>query len=158
MAYDQGGGHHSSMGFAEKVTAGLVGSTLDTRRSTLGLPFYGRLANSGEWETYEDLLARTDGAVARDGPGDDVAPARAGSTGTWSYNAPATIEAKTKLAKAAGLGGVMIWEAGQDCRLAPVSHRTSAKVHPRTCREDADSLLLAVTRGRVGAGSGGDEL
>lgn len=32
------------------------------------------------------------------------------------YNGPATVRRKVKLAAESGLGGVMLWESGQDCR------------------------------------------
>ena len=37
-----------------------------------------------------------------------------------TFNGVKTIWAKTRLAAKLGLGGVMIWEVGQDCRLEPV--------------------------------------
>ena len=79
---------------------------------------------------------------------DSVAPARDGETGGWAFNSPSAIVAKTKLARRR-LGGVMVWEAGQDCRLGETRHRTSREVHVRTCGNDDDSLLVAVARGRA---------
>ena len=58
------------------------------------------------------------------------------------------IEQKTELALSAGLGGVMIWEVGQDCRLKPTGGKETHgdTEHPRTCMSDEASLLLAISR------------
>ena len=55
MAYDQGSGHHSSLSFG-KQTADQGAALLPAHKVTLGLPFYGRYQNSGEWVTYEDIV------------------------------------------------------------------------------------------------------
>lgn len=149
MAYDQHGKHHSTYAFAEKVVKNVEGSELPASKCTLGLPFYGR-HQDGRWETYEDLLQR---GAAYHTDLDSEAPARDGERGGWAFNSPAAIVAKTKLAQSKGLGGVMIWEAGQDCRLGDTRHRTSRDSHPRTCGNDDDSLLVAVTRGRSSSSS-----
>jgi GH18 family chitinase len=144
MAYDQHGKHHSTFAFAEQVVQNALSSNLDPSKCTLGLPFYGRHSD-GRWETYEDLLKR---GAAYHTDLDSVAPARDGETGGWAFNSPTAIVAKTKLARRR-LGGVMVWEAGQDCRLGETRHRTSREVHVRTCGNDDDSLLVAVARGRA---------
>ncbi len=149
MAYDQHGKHHSTFAFAEQVVQNALSSNLDPSKCTLGLPFYGRHAD-GRWETYEDLLKR---GAAYHTDLDSVAPARDGETGGWAFNSPSAIVAKTKLARRR-LGGVMVWEAGQDCRLGETRHRTSREVHVRTCGNDDDSLLVAVARGRTESSSG----
>jgi GH18 family chitinase len=43
-----------------------------------------------------------------------------------------------------GIGGLMIWEIGQDCRLKPVPREDTT--HQRTCQKDSDSLLVAITK------------
>ena len=60
-----------------------------------------------------------------------------------TFNGAVTIWAKTRLAVRLKLGGVMIWEVGQDCRLVPVTHGTTT--HVRTCPTDQSSLLLSIT-------------
>ena len=78
----------------------------------LGLPFYGR-ARDRNATAYRDLPV---------GPVDlDVS-----ETGV-AFNGPATIELKVRDARRRGLGGVMIWELGQD-------------------RTDSRSLLRAIGR------------
>ena len=53
----------------------------------------------------------------------------------------------------AGLGGVMIWEVVQDCRLEPTVHADGSS-HVRTCPGDGDeqSLLAAITRAMAASG------
>ena len=61
------------------------------------------------------------------------------------FNGVATIEVKTKAALKENLGGVMIWEAGQDCRRVAVTH--GGKTHEVTCPDgEKSSLLAAVNR------------
>ncbi len=70
-------------------------------KAIIGLPFYSKKGFGQFGPTYRQLIA--DGAS----PYDDY----------WKgafYNGINTIEAKTRLAKKRGLGGVMIWEIGLD--------------------------------------------
>ena len=104
----------------------------------------------GDWVTYEDIVQQykikpsTD-SVTKHGSGGKV---------SLSFNGVSTIRAKVSHAIELGLGGVMIWEVGQDCRLAPVTH--GAETHVRTCPPadkggDKRSLLLAIAKAmRVG--------
>ena len=135
MSYDQQG-DHSSWEFAHGV-AQQAASLLPAGLVTLGVPFYGRHTSTGEWKSYEDLvrmhaLLPTDDRTA-DG---------------YYFNGPALIERKTRLAADMGLGGVMIWEVGQDCRVAAVTHED--KTHPVTCPAgEESSLLTAIRRGLI---------
>merc|ERR1712110_1391329 len=98
-----------------------------------GLPFYGRHSMTGDWTTYEDLVQRHHPLP----PSSDSVPApRDGRSadGTIGFNGVQTIEAKTRYALQKGIGGVMIWEVGQDCRLQPVTH--GEDTHRRTCPID----------------------
>lgn len=70
-------------------------------KAIIGLPFYSKKGFGQFGPTYKQLIA--DGASAYDD--------------YWKgafYNGINTIEAKTRLAKKLGLGGVMIWEIGLD--------------------------------------------
>ena len=73
------------------------------------------------------------------------------------FNGVATIGFKTDYALRAGIGGVMIWEAGQDCRQHLVAHDDRPQErHVVTC-PDGDgrwSLLNAIQR-RIDAHYGG---
>ena len=83
------------------------------------------------------------------------------------FNGVATIGFKTDYALRAGIGGVMIWEAGQDCRQHLVAHDDRPQErHVVTC-PDGDgrwSLLNAIQRridahyggGNVGSGVSGE--
>lgn len=74
---------------------------LEASKAIIGLPFYSKKGFGQFGPTYRQLIA--DGAS----PYDDY----------WKgafYNGINTIEAKTRLAKKLGLGGVMIWEIGLD--------------------------------------------
>lgn len=130
MAYDGQGPEHSPLSLARQTIAN---AQQFAATATLGLPFYGRRQASGDWMSYEDLIQRH--AL---GPEDDATP------GGVSFNGVRTIETKVELALDAGLAGVMIWEVGQDCRLAPVTHGHTT--HPATCPLSNDSLILAVSR------------
>ena len=67
----------------------------------------------------------------------------------------ATIQEKVRYAKHLGLGGVMIWEAGQDCRLEAVTRHGTT--HVVTCPEAENSLLVAI-REAAEEGGGRSEL
>ena len=66
-------------------------------------------------------------------------------------NGPGTIERKTRRAAELGLGGVMIWEVGQDCRVHPVTHGDTT--HGVTCPDGESSALLTALRKGLPAGS-----
>jgi len=141
-----------------QVVAQALASPLPAGKVTLGLPFYGRRTGSGDWETYEDILQRLGGQPRAQQQKDvelqephNYAEDKTSSSdgkGVVYYNGPVTIERKVALALSNGLGGVMIWEAGQDCRLQPVTH--GDVTHRRTCFRDDDSLLLAIERALLG--------
>ena len=57
MTYDQPGENHSPVSLAEGAIA-LAKKWLDPAKCTLGLPFYGRDAKTGDWTTYEDLQSQ----------------------------------------------------------------------------------------------------
>lgn len=138
MSYDQTNGHHSTMEFGRK-TALQGKEVLPARQLTLGLPFYGR--HRAGWTTYEDLVQehKLDAKPELDWIGSTI-----------GFNGVKTIEEKTRFALEQGLGGVMIWEVGQDCRLVPITHGTTT--HKRTCPTDGSSLLLAISRAIASSG------
>lgn len=143
MSYDQGGSHHSTLEYGKK-SADQGKRILPARQLTMGVPFYGRHSRSGDWTTYEDLVQRY---WPLDFAKDAVdAPDKGATIG---FNGVSTMSLKTNYTLQQGLAGVMIWEVGQDCRLAPVVHGPTT--HVRTCPTDDASLLLAITKSLVKA-------
>ena len=104
MAYDQPG-RHSTDELAATTLKNAKEAGLPYPAVTLGLPFYGRHTRTGDWKTYEDL-AKEHPEVGVSGGGDEVAG--------YFFNGPDTIRRKVRMAKSSGVGGVMIWEVGQD--------------------------------------------
>jgi len=138
MSYDQGGPQHSSLKFGKQaVQSGL--KHLPSHKLTMGLPFYGRHSINGDWVTYEDLL-RDHQLVGHHKQALDSVPAKEEGA-VIGFNGMRTISRKTKYAIKHGIGGVMIWEVGQDCRVNPVTHGTTT--HVTTCAEGENSSLLA---------------
>lgn len=104
MAYDSGGPKHSPYAFAEDCVKYWVEARgFEPAKINLGLPFYGRPFPGA----YRDLLAADGAALEKDMV---VVDGRE----VW-YNGRDTLRRKVALAKAHGLGGVMIWEISEDC-------------------------------------------
>jgi len=145
MSYDQQGTHHSSLEYGRRM-AEQGAELLQAAVVTAGLPFYGRLSSSGDWRSYEDLVQ----AHWPLDPSLDTVPHEGAELG---FNGVRTIEARVAHAAQLGLGGVMIWEVGQDCRLVPVTHGDTT--HQRTCPGEGDSasLLAAISRSMASAGA-----
>ena len=144
MAYDaQGPDGHSPMSLAERVVSqanSLFGKE-HVGKVTLGLPFYGRDLRMSGWHTYEDIVQKFD-------PLDDsLDVVNDKKDGTIAFNGRSTIHAKTRLAIESGIGGVMIWEGGQDCRYLEVSRKKhvsseETEVHKVTCPRGKESSLM----------------
>ncbi|MBL8813289.1 MAG: glycoside hydrolase family 18 protein [Planctomycetaceae bacterium] len=100
MSYDHDGRHstfEAAQADIEKVIT--LGATPD--QINLGVPFYGRsLSDRNKALTWAELA-------------DQVKPGFDEHDGVY-FNGPETIRRKTRMAKDKGLGGVMIWELGQD--------------------------------------------
>ena len=133
MSYDQGAPNHSSRDLAKQTIKQADNANLVMSKLCLGLPFYGR-NTQGEWTTYEDLVQQHDltgkeDEVVKDGV-------------KIGLNGKNTIGWKVKLAMTEKIGGVMIWEVGQDCRVSPVTRGDT--LHVRTCPKGEESSLLAV--------------
>jgi len=136
MSYDQGGANHSPRELAAKTLNQADIAGLPLSKLCLGVPFYGRKASvEGDWVTYEDLVQEH----KLSGKEDVVTNTKDG-VGV-GFNGKQTLGWKVKLAVKENLGGVMIWEVGQDCRVNPVQRGDT--VHVTTCPEGEDSSLLA---------------
>lgn len=126
MSYDAHGAEHSPWSLATQTIETFRQSQCPLEKLTLGVPFYGRHQRTGDWRTWEDL-------VRKQNADDDQ----------YSHNDPQMIAKKTRLALEQGLAGIMIWEAGQDCRVESVTRND--KTHGVTCpRGEQDSLLVAI--------------
>ena len=119
---------HSSLELARKTIAQYSASGLPLSKLTLGVPFYGRHSGTGDWTTFEDLVQQHAPLHPRL---NSVAAPAGGSVGVIHFNGAELIARKVSMAAAAGAGGVMIWESGQDCREVSVERR--GKTHKRTC-------------------------
>jgi chitinase len=104
MAYDHEG-RHSTFKSAKEDVERLQKRGVPPAKIYLGLPFYGRSIKDRRRETtYAEIAGRA-----------KLRPDLDEVDGVY-FNGVATIEQKTRYAKEAGLGGVMIWEIGQDIR------------------------------------------
>uniref|UniRef100_A0A6B2LBC6 GH18 domain-containing protein n=1 Tax=Arcella intermedia TaxID=1963864 RepID=A0A6B2LBC6_9EUKA len=102
MTYDQHG-QHSTMDFYLKSLQAIKNANLPLHQFTLGVPFYGRNIETGQWETYDQIL-QNNPSLSTDK--DQV--------GKIYFNGLSTIQKKVLLAQEHQFGGIMIWEIGQD--------------------------------------------
>lgn len=104
MTYDCDGPKHSTYELAENCIKYWVEQRgFEPEKLTLGLPFYCRPQPA----SYEQLLKEDPEAWSKDAVirnGEEV-----------YYNGQETLRRKVALAKRYGLGGVMVWEIGEDC-------------------------------------------
>lgn len=134
MSYDQGGPNHSPRELASRTIKQAQSAGLPMNKLCLGVPFYGRMASiEGNWVTYEDIVQKQE----LTGKEDVVSIDEVGV----GFNGQNTLGWKVKLAVKKKLGGIMIWEVGQDCRVNPV-HRGEV-THVSTCPHGEKSSLLA---------------
>jgi len=151
MSYDQGGAQHSPRELAEKTIKQARTAGLPLEKLTLGVPFYGRDSNRGDWVTYEDLIQQHDDLL----PEDDSVVKVVMEKGDLKerkiigFNGEETLKWKAELAFGNGLAGLMIWEVGQDCRVNPVVRGDTT--HARTCpgQGEEKSLLHSLTSARL---------
>ena len=102
MSYDNAG-RHSTFEASQTDVTKFVKLGVPPNKLCLGLPFYGRAIASGDRvKTYSEIAA-----TARLTPETDEADG-------LFFNGPATIRKKTQFATEQKLGGVMVWEIGQD--------------------------------------------
>ena len=100
MVYDMRG-EHSTVAFARHALELAKDAELkmDYSKWTLGLPFYGRNVHTGEAKAFSELKPRNNVSNMEH----DV-----------FYNSQETLATKVRMAMDEGVGGVMIWELGQD--------------------------------------------
>ncbi len=112
MVYDLTGpwapdlyGPHSPFSFAESAIAYWSAQGLSKEKMTLGVPFYGYDFTNLEKTVsvkFSDMVSKNTNYAYRD------------QVGRIYYNGIFTIAEKTRLAMQENLGGMMIWELGQD--------------------------------------------
>lgn len=101
MAYDHPMEHSTIRGTRKDVQS-LLDAGIPVEKITLGLPFYGRDIRNGEAKTYAEIVTE----FAPNAMNDRI--------GNMYFNGPDTIRRKVQFAMDTQLGGVMIWELGQD--------------------------------------------
>jgi chitinase len=102
MAYDAPQ-RHSTYEYAVSAVARLIKMGVPAGKICLGVPFYGRqIDGSGKSLTYDQI-------VQEHNP-----PPTSDEVDGIYFNGPETIRRKTRFAVDENLGGVMIWELGQD--------------------------------------------
>ncbi len=99
MAYDAGGDNHSTYEFAVENIEYFKGRGIAPEQLVLGVPFYGRKQPDG-YISYADVVK-----TGREYADKDFVDG-------FGYNGRETIRRKCELAK--DLGGIMIWELGED--------------------------------------------
>jgi GH18 family chitinase len=104
MSYDYGG-RHATLDQATRDVDEFLRRGVPAEKIILGLPFYGRHMQQREQSLAFAEIARR-----------HVLPAEADEADGVFFNGPETIRRKTRLALSRNLGGVMIWEIGQDAR------------------------------------------
>ena len=102
MSYDHEG-RHSTFAQAQADTAEMLRQGVPAQKLCLGLPFYGRdIAHPDTSLAYADIAAQYHPAPAVD------------QVNSLYFNGIQTIRQKTRYARDYHLGGVMVWELGQD--------------------------------------------
>lgn len=103
MSYDDIGPHSSMQQTRQHLAMTL--KRVPASKLLLGLPFYGRASGGvGWWKSlgYNDIVKLFNPKEETD------------HAGGYYFNGPQTIREKSRLARRLGLGGVMVWEIGQD--------------------------------------------
>lgn len=102
MAYDHEG-RHSTFDGAKRDIQSLLDRGVPPKKLLLGLPFYGRgITTADRTLTYAEI-------IQKHSPAPDV-----DEVDGLFFNGPRTIDRKVEFARDSKLGGVMIWELGQD--------------------------------------------
>mmetsp|Transcript_39702 Transcript_39702/g.118129 ORF Transcript_39702/g.118129 Transcript_39702/m.118129 type:complete len:332 (+) Transcript_39702:3-998(+) len=117
MTYDQPG-KHSTFEFAQQTIADWAAHGLPPEKLALGVPFYGRHTKTSEARTYSELHPLLHSKYPRSRSKRDSVD----EIDNFYFNGRTMIKKKVRLALEAGLGGVMVWELGQD---ASTSHPAS---------------------------------
>jgi chitinase len=101
MAYDHEQ-EHSTLANAKRDLKTLREAQIPAEKIVLGLPFYGREVDTRTASSYREIITKHRPAAKVD------------RIGTLYFNGPETIRRKVRTARESLLGGVLIWELGQD--------------------------------------------
>ena len=104
MSYDHPG-KHSTLEHAKSDAARFMRFGVPKRKLLLGVPFYARnIKKPNDSRSYGDLAE-----------GHDLEPG-SNRAGDYYFNSIDTVKKKAAHAQELGLGGIMVWEIGQDAR------------------------------------------
>ncbi|GAX76386.1 hypothetical protein CEUSTIGMA_g3832.t1 [Chlamydomonas eustigma] len=118
MTYDMVPGKHSTYEFAVQTIEAWKQQGLPLDKLALGVPFYGRHMQTGAPDTYYDLFPKLEKRYKNLSKRHAV-----DELGAVFFNGRSTLKQKAELAIREGLGGIMIWELGQD--ISPPSHESA---------------------------------
>jgi len=105
MSYDHEEARHSTLEQARTDVDALVTRGVPRQKLCLGVPLYGRdMKDRNRVVAYGDLMRKYKPAPEVD------------EVGGIYFNGIGTVRRKARYAKQSGLGGIMIWELGQDTR------------------------------------------
>jgi chitinase len=111
MAYDmveEPGDFHASLRSTQKAIQFVLDSGCPASKILLGIPFYARhLENPQLALTFSELY---DAVVGEDGNGQDLSRAHEG----YQWSSQQSMKQKVDYLHGAGLGGIYVWEVGQD--------------------------------------------
>jgi GH18 family chitinase len=103
MSYDHSGDEHSTIKQAQSDVEAFLARQVPKDKLILGVPFYGRKRDGNpNAMSYSQIVSRFHPVNAED------------SAGGYNFNGIDTIRKKTRYALDQRIGGVMIWELGQD--------------------------------------------
>lgn len=123
MAYDQRR-KHSTTDFMMTGIQYAKDYRVPLDQFAIGVPFYGRDLRTGDPKTYNELIPEIKKQHGKKAfTADPTQFDKFDIVGNQYYNSRATIAHKTKIAIEQNVGGVMIWEIGQDKN--PLSHKKS---------------------------------
>ena len=115
MAYDmitQEGGHHAKMEKMMEAVKILIREGCPKSQVVVGIPAFARhTRNPGQVQTYSEIMD----AILRANP--NIEQKAATQHSSWKgflFDAPRMVRQKVHYAMKEGLGGVFIWELGQD--------------------------------------------